>query len=169
MGKTIRIMGENIKNLRKSKGLTREDLASRLSVCVATISGWENKGKFPGYDMLERLAKIFGVQVFNLFMEGFGEGAVNISEPANDMAKFLNHLNAILTSEAVIDFEETPKCGYKISIDPRICDDAFRNRIAYIAELARIKKGDNPIKDHLYLVGLKNEIEKAKGVTSWEH
>ncbi len=35
------MLGENIKNIRKSKGLSQEDLALRLNVVRQTVSKWE--------------------------------------------------------------------------------------------------------------------------------
>ncbi|MBQ6836272.1 MAG: helix-turn-helix transcriptional regulator [Clostridia bacterium] len=35
------MLGENIKNIRKSKGLSQEDLAIRLNVVRQTVSKWE--------------------------------------------------------------------------------------------------------------------------------
>lgn len=36
------MLNENIKAIRKSKGLSQEDLAVRLNVVRQTISKWEN-------------------------------------------------------------------------------------------------------------------------------
>ena len=38
------MLNENIKAIRKSKGLSQEDLAVRLNVVRQTISKWENGG-----------------------------------------------------------------------------------------------------------------------------
>ena len=38
------MLNENIKNLRKSKGLSQEELANRLNVVRQTISKWEKGG-----------------------------------------------------------------------------------------------------------------------------
>ena len=39
------MLGENIKNLRKQKGYTQEELAIRLHVVRQTVSKWEKGGK----------------------------------------------------------------------------------------------------------------------------
>lgn len=36
------MLNENIKNLRKSKGLSQEELAIKLNVVRQTVSKWEN-------------------------------------------------------------------------------------------------------------------------------
>ena len=38
------MLNENIKNLRKSKGLSQEALAIKLNVVRQTVSKWENGG-----------------------------------------------------------------------------------------------------------------------------
>ena len=38
------MLNENIKNLRKAKGLSQEELANRLNVVRQTISKWEKGG-----------------------------------------------------------------------------------------------------------------------------
>ena len=38
------MLNENIKNLRKSKGLSQEELAIKLNVVRQTVSKWENGG-----------------------------------------------------------------------------------------------------------------------------
>lgn len=38
------MLNENIKNLRKAKGLSQEELAVKLNVVRQTVSKWENGG-----------------------------------------------------------------------------------------------------------------------------
>lgn len=38
------MLSENIKNLRKSKGLSQQELAVKLNVVRQTLSKWENGG-----------------------------------------------------------------------------------------------------------------------------
>ena len=38
------MLNENIRNLRKAKGLSQEELAIKLNVVRQTISKWENGG-----------------------------------------------------------------------------------------------------------------------------
>ena len=46
------MLNENIKNLRKSKGLSQEELAIKLNVIRQTVSKWENGLSVPDSDML---------------------------------------------------------------------------------------------------------------------
>ena len=50
------MLNENIKNLRKSKGLSQEELAIKLNVVRQTVSKWENGLSVPDSNMLILLA-----------------------------------------------------------------------------------------------------------------
>ncbi len=60
---------DNIKNLRKEKGMSQEELAVRLNVVRQTVSKWEQNLSVPDSDMLVKLAEIFGVSVGTLLDE----------------------------------------------------------------------------------------------------
>jgi putative transcriptional regulator len=57
---------ENLKTLRKVKGLSQEELAARLNVVRQTISKWEKGLSVPDADLLIRLADIFEISVSEL-------------------------------------------------------------------------------------------------------
>ena len=50
------MLGENIKVLRKVKGLSQQELAERLHVVRQTVSKWEQGLSVPDADLLVRLA-----------------------------------------------------------------------------------------------------------------
>lgn len=53
--------GVNIKRLRKEKHFTQEELAKKVGVSKAMISAYETEIRYPSYDVLIRLAAVFGV------------------------------------------------------------------------------------------------------------
>ncbi len=57
------MFSENLKVLRKTKGLSQEELAVRLNVVRQTISKWEKGLSVPDADMLIRIAEVFEVSV----------------------------------------------------------------------------------------------------------
>ena len=57
---------ENLKTLRKNKGITQEELAARLNVVRQTVSKWEKGQSVPDAEMLSKLAEIFEVPVSQL-------------------------------------------------------------------------------------------------------
>lgn len=60
------MLNENLKQLRKSKGLSQEELAIRLNVVRQTISKWEKGISVPDADMLIKISEIFEVSVSEL-------------------------------------------------------------------------------------------------------
>ena len=55
------MISENIKNLRKEKGLTQKELADLLHVTAQAVSRWEQGDVEPSVDTISNMAKIFGV------------------------------------------------------------------------------------------------------------
>lgn len=85
------MLNENLKSFRKSKGLTQEELAARLSVARQTISKWENGLSVPDADTLIRVAEILEVSVSELLgstvKESIGETTIS------DVAEQLSRIN----------------------------------------------------------------------------
>ena len=59
------IISENIKKLRKAKGMTQEELAEAVNVSFQAVSKWENGGA-PDIEILPLLANAFGVTIDEL-------------------------------------------------------------------------------------------------------
>lgn len=57
------MFGERLKELRKSKKVTQEDIAKKFDVNPATVSAWEVGKAEPSYEVLTELANYFGVSV----------------------------------------------------------------------------------------------------------
>lgn len=51
-------LAENIKNIRKSRGLTQAQLADRVGVVKATVSSWETGRTEPNMEMIESIASV---------------------------------------------------------------------------------------------------------------
>ena len=60
------MLSENLKNLRKQKGLSQEELAIKLNVVRQTISKWEKGLSVPDSEMLIRIAEELGTSVTEL-------------------------------------------------------------------------------------------------------
>ena len=57
---------DNLKALRKKKGITQEELAARLNVVRQTVSKWEKGLSVPDSELLIKLAEILEVPVSRL-------------------------------------------------------------------------------------------------------
>lgn len=60
------MLNENIKAIRKSKGLSQEELAVKLNVVRQTISKWETGLSVPDADMLIHISEVFETPVSTL-------------------------------------------------------------------------------------------------------
>lgn len=67
------MLNENIKSLRKSKGLSQEELAIKLNVVRQTVSKWEQGLSVPDADMLISISNVFEVPVSTLLGETVAE------------------------------------------------------------------------------------------------
>ena len=57
------MLNENLKHLRKAKGLSQEELAIKLNVVRQTVSKWENGLSVPDSEMLIKLADALDTSV----------------------------------------------------------------------------------------------------------
>lgn len=86
---------ENLKKLRKTKGLTQEEIAERLHVTRQTISKWERGLSVPDSDLLIRLAEVFEVSVSALLGSEI-ELTESEEKNVNIIAQKLEQLNVLL-------------------------------------------------------------------------
>lgn len=77
------MLNENIKAIRKSKGLSQEELAIKLNVVRQTISKWEKGLSVPDSDMLIALSEVLETPVSTLIGE-------TIDEPKPDDLKVIS-------------------------------------------------------------------------------
>ena len=63
------MLNENIKAIRKSKGLSQEEFAIKLNVVRQTISKWEQGLSVPDADMLISISEVFETPVSTLLGE----------------------------------------------------------------------------------------------------
>ena len=93
------MLNENIKRIRKSKGLSQEELAIKLNVVRQTVSKWENGLSVPDSSMLIILANELDTTVSELLGEP-------IAEPTTDDLKILSEklevINLQLAKRSII-------------------------------------------------------------------
>ena len=58
--------GENLKNLRKLKKLSQEELAAKINVSRQSVSKWETGDAYPEMNNLLELCKIFHCKINDL-------------------------------------------------------------------------------------------------------
>ncbi len=83
------MLNENIKAIRKSKGLSQEELAVKLNVVRQTVSKWENGLSVPDSDMLIFLSEALETPVSTLL------GETVVEEKADDLKAISEKLEII--------------------------------------------------------------------------
>lgn len=82
------MFNENLRELRKSKGFTQEELATKINVVRQTVSKWEKGLSVPDADSLQKIADVLDVEVSQLL-------GANIETEAskNEIAEQLSRIN----------------------------------------------------------------------------
>ena len=88
------MFNENLKIIRKQKGLSQEELAIRLHVVRQTISKWEKGLSVPDADMLIKLADIFELSVSELL-----GSKLSVDTDINVVAEQLSRINEQLAGK----------------------------------------------------------------------
>lgn len=60
------IFAEKLKNERKKKGWSQEDLAEKLFVSRQSVSKWENGQNYPSIEIIIKVSDLFGVTIDEL-------------------------------------------------------------------------------------------------------
>lgn len=88
------MLSENIKNLRKEKGMSQEELASKLNVVRQTVSKWEQNLSVPDSEMLIKIAEVFEVSVSRLLGETVEE--TDTKTELEKISQKLENLNSLM-------------------------------------------------------------------------
>ncbi|MCR5640720.1 MAG: helix-turn-helix transcriptional regulator [Lachnospiraceae bacterium] len=84
------MLNENIRKLRKSKGLSQEELAMKLNVVRQTVSKWENGLSVPDSSMLILLADELGTSVSVLLGETVTEPTIDDRKVISEKLEMIN-------------------------------------------------------------------------------
>ena len=71
------MLKDNIKQLRKSRGLSQEELAIKLNVVRQTISKWEQGLSVPDSEMLVSISEVFEIPESTMLGENISESKVD--------------------------------------------------------------------------------------------
>lgn len=84
------MLNENIKAIRKSKGLSQEELAIKLNVVRQTISKWEQGLSVPDADMLISISEVFETPVSTLLGESVVETKADDLKVISEKLEIIN-------------------------------------------------------------------------------
>ena len=81
-------IGEQIKNYRKTEGLTQEQVANYLGVSTPAVNKWEKGNTYPDISLLPALARLLKIDMNELF--SFRE---ELTE--KEIGQFVNELSEV--------------------------------------------------------------------------
>lgn len=84
------MLSENIKAIRKSKGLSQQELAIKLNVVRQTISKWEQGLSVPDSDLLISLSEALETPVSTLLGEAVTESDVDVVKALSEKLEVIN-------------------------------------------------------------------------------
>ena len=84
------MLKENIKSIRKSRGLSQEELAIKLNVVRQTISKWEQGLSFPDSEMLISISEVLETPVSTLLGENISESKVDDLKAISEKLEIIN-------------------------------------------------------------------------------
>ena len=104
------MLKDNLKQLRKSKGLTQEEMATKLNVVRQTISKWEKGLSVPDSEMLLEISEMFEMPVATLLGE-------TVERPENaDSLKAISEKLALVNEQLAKSAERKRKVFRGLSI-----------------------------------------------------
>lgn len=89
-------IGEKLLELRKTKGLSQEELAEQLNVTRQTVSKWETNQSTPDFDKIVPLCNLYGISANELLM------GVKEEKERGDFTKDSKKKKALFTASAVV-------------------------------------------------------------------
>lgn len=98
-------LGTNLKQLRKERNFTQEELAECLDVSPQTVSKWENNLSMPDISLLPVLADYFGITVDALLMHN--------ASRKDDMKEFAAEIHALLNEGKLAEAYDRLKASMK--------------------------------------------------------
>jgi putative transcriptional regulator len=84
------VLNENIKTIRKSKGLSQEELAVKLNVVRQTISKWEQGLSVPDSDLLITMSEVLETPVSVLLGENIAEQKADDLKAISEKLEVIN-------------------------------------------------------------------------------
>ena len=159
--------GEFLKQLRKDKGLTQEQLAERFYVSSRTVSRWETGSNLPDLNMLIELAEFYDVDIREI-IDGERKSEIMDNETRDTLKKVAEYTeqenkkvrknmidmlagSAILLIFCSVLFETNAFQG-------SIPESAYRNIISFTLGLTLATLGLNI----LHLLGVFDKISQWK-------
>ena len=132
------MLSENIKTIRKSKGLSQEELAVKLNIVRQTISKWEKGLSVPDSDMLISISEALETPVSTLLGENVIESKVD------DLKVISYHIGNCTKSQGTFHCHKTQyqqRTGNKNDYSPKGDVEKTAETVIHTAERICSKAG----------------------------
>lgn len=89
-------IGTKLKSLRLEKRLTQKQVADRIGLAISAVSSYESGARYPSYDVLVKLARIFHVSTDyllgvtdkrNIDVTGLSDSEIDVVSQLVDMLR----------------------------------------------------------------------------------
>lgn len=101
------MFGDRLKELRKERNLTQEEIGELCAVGKTTISNWENNITQPPFEIVKKLAHYFGVTIDYLL--NFTQEDMNNLEKLKQALKEVGIWDYTIDDMSIEDFEKAMK------------------------------------------------------------
>ena len=100
VGDTVGEYGRKLKSLRIEKKLTQKQVADRIGLAISAVSSYESGTRYPSYDVLVKLARIFHVSTDyllgmtdkrNIDVTGLNDNEIELVSQLVDMLRNKNN------------------------------------------------------------------------------
>jgi len=91
-----KLLGKRIKELRKHKGLTQEQLSELIDIEPGSLSGIESGRFFPSLHNLDKMSEILNVELVEFFKFSTVDVPQDLDKELEDIIKNQNSQNKVL-------------------------------------------------------------------------
>ncbi len=107
----MNVVNTSIKDLRKKKNMTQDELAEKLNVTRQAVSNWENGKSQPDIETLTKLAEIFDVSMERII---YGEKKRSVLEELNIQKRIYDWTSFGSIIAVVISYVKWQSIGWAI-------------------------------------------------------
>ena len=107
----MNVVNTSIKDLRKKKNMTQDELAEKLNVTRQAVSNWENGKSQPDIETLTKLAEIFDVSMERII---YGEKKRSVLEELNIQKRIYEWTSFGSIIAVVISYVKWQSIGWAI-------------------------------------------------------
>lgn len=173
-------IGSFIKDIRKEKGLTQEQLAEKLGVSQKSVSRWENGKTMPDYSLLPSICEALEINVAELLgaerIEGDSISKKQVTDVAHNMISIVNNKNNIrkivgaILSAIIMLICVVVLYGYEFNVSVDSTADLERaiNEYHFVDEVSADILERQAIGNRLYVLYGENKYPGACGLACLE-